>query len=105
MLVYFWLCWLFVGARGLSLVAESRGLLFSVVPGPLVALASLVGKHVLWGTWALLVAAPWLQGTSSAVVAHRIFPGQGSNPRLLHWQADSLPLSHQGSPIVGSEIV
>ena len=27
-----------------------------------------------------------------------IFPHQGSNPCLLHWQADSLPLSHQGSP-------
>ena len=26
-----------------------------------------------------------------------IFPTQGSNLRLLHWQADSLPLSHQGS--------
>ena len=28
-----------------------------------------------------------------------IFPDQGSNPCLLHWQADSLPLSHLGSPI------
>ena len=27
-----------------------------------------------------------------------IFPTQGSNPRLLHWQADSSPLSHWGSP-------
>ena len=30
-----------------------------------------------------------------------IFPIQGSNPRLLHllhWQVDSLPLSHLGSP-------
>ena len=27
-----------------------------------------------------------------------IFPTQGSNPSLLLWQADSLPLSHQGSP-------
>ena len=27
-----------------------------------------------------------------------IFPTQGSNLCLLHWQADSLPLSHQGSP-------
>ena len=27
-----------------------------------------------------------------------IFLTQGSNPRLLHWQAGSLPLSHQGSP-------
>ena len=29
-----------------------------------------------------------------------IFLTQGSNPCLLHWQADSLPLSHQGSPSV-----
>ena len=28
-----------------------------------------------------------------------IFLTQGSNPHLLHWQADSLPLSHQGSPV------
>ena len=27
-----------------------------------------------------------------------IFPDQGSNPCLLHWQVDSLPLSHEGSP-------
>ena len=26
-----------------------------------------------------------------------IFPTQGWNLHLLHWQADSLPLSHQGS--------
>ena len=30
--------------------------------------------------------------------ACRILPGQGLNRCLLHWQADSLPLSHQGSP-------
>ena len=29
----------------------------------------------------------------------RIFPALGSNPCLLHWQADSLLLSHQGSPV------
>ena len=28
-----------------------------------------------------------------------ISPIQGSNPCLLHWQADSLPLSHQGSSV------
>ena len=28
-----------------------------------------------------------------------IFPTQGSNWRLLHWQVDSLPLSHLGSLI------
>ena len=31
--------------------------------------------------------------------ACRVFPDQGLNPCLLHWQADSLPLSHQGSPL------
>ena len=30
--------------------------------------------------------------------ACRIPPDQGSNLCLLHWQEDSLPLSHQGSP-------
>ena len=29
-----------------------------------------------------------------------ISPDQGSNLCFLHWQADSLPLSHQGSPII-----
>ena len=27
-----------------------------------------------------------------------IFPDQVSNPHLMHWQVDSLPLSQQGSP-------
>ena len=27
-----------------------------------------------------------------------IFPNQGWNLGLLHWQVESLPLSHQGSP-------
>ena len=49
-----------------------------------------------------------LWSTGSVVEAHRFicivtcgsFPDQGSNPHLLHWQADSLPLSHQGSPAI-----
>ena len=36
--------------------------------------------------------------TRSYSVAWGIFLDQGSNPCLLRWQADSLPLSHQGSP-------
>ena len=44
--------------------------------------------------------------TGSVVVAHGpncsvacgIFPDQGLNPCPLHWQADSQPLRHQGSP-------
>ena len=33
-------------------------------------------------------------------MAHRIFLDQGSNLCLLHWQVDSSPLSHKGSPSV-----
>ena len=53
----------------------------------------------------------WSTGSrraGSAVVAHGpscsaacgIFPEQGSNPCPLHWQADSQPLRHQGSPAI-----
>ena len=34
----------------------------------------------------------------SCSAACGIFPDQGSNPCPLHWQADSYPLRHQGSP-------
>ena len=47
-----------------------------------------------------------LRSAGSVVVAHGpsrsaacgIFPDQGSNLCPLHWQADSQPLRHQGSP-------
>ena len=43
----FWLHWVFVAARGLSLVAESRGYSLVAVCGLLIAVASLVTEHVL----------------------------------------------------------
>ena len=51
---------------------------------------------------------PRLQSLGSVVVtqgltrpeARGIFLDQELNPCLLHWQADSLPLSGQGSPIL-----
>ena len=39
----------------------------------------------------------WLTGPSCSA-ACGILPDQGSNPCALHWQADSQPLRHQGSP-------
>ena len=44
---------------------------------------------------------PWdFPGKNTGVGCHfllqGIFPTQGSNPSLLHWQVGSLPLSHQG---------
>ena len=54
----------------------------------------------------LLLRSTGSRRTGSAIVAHGpscsaacgIFPDQGSNPCPLHWQADSQPLRHQGSP-------
>ena len=48
---------------------------------------------------------PWdFAGKNTAVACHfllrGIFPTQGSNMRLPHWQADSFPLSHQGAPFI-----
>ena len=65
-----------------------------------------------WGPLFIAVRRPLLlQSTGSrhagsVVVAHGpscsaacgIFPDQGLNPCPLHWQADSQPLCHQGSP-------
>ena len=38
-------------------------------------------------------------GVGSHFLPQRIFPTQGRNPCPLHWQADSLSLSHQWSPM------
>ena len=54
----------------------------------------------------LLLRSRGSRRAGSVVVAHGpscstacgIIPDQGSNPCPLHWQADSQPLRHQGSP-------
>ena len=66
--------------------------------------------HCLAAKSSLTLAAPWtvcspsgssVHGISQARIVkwvyHFFLPTQGSNPSILHWQADSLPLSHQGS--------
>ena len=55
------------------------------------------------GLWPARLFCPWdFPGKNTGVGCHfllqGIFPTQGLNLRLLHWQADSLPLSHQGNP-------
>ena len=91
--IYFWLCWVFVSVRGLSLVAASGGHSSSRCAG--LSLSQL-----------LLLRSTSSRRAGSVIVAHGpscsaacgIFPDQGSNPCRLHWQADSQPLCHQGSP-------
>ena len=79
----------------------------------LIAGASPVVEQGLQRAPALTVAAHGLQDAGSVVVANGlscclacgIFPSQGLNPCLLHWQADSLPLNHQGSPLISFDVV
>ena len=79
--------------RGLSLVVASGGHSSSRCTG-----LSLLRPLLLRSTGSRragsVVVAHWL----SCSVACGIFPDQGSNPCPLHWQADSQPLHHQGSP-------
>ena len=91
--IYFWMCWVCVSVRGLSLVAASEGHSSSQCVG-------------LSLSRPLLLRSTSSRRASSVVVAHGpscsaacgIFPDQGSNPCPLHQQADSQPLCHQGSP-------
>ena len=91
--IYLWLCWVFVSVRGLSLVVASGGHSSSRCTG-----LSLLRP--------LLLRSTGSRRAGSVIVAHRpscsaacgILPDQGSNPCPLHWQADSQPLRHQGSP-------
>ena len=63
--------------RGLSLVAQS---------------GFLAAEHGPWRSGSVVMAP----GRRSSA-APGIFPDQGSNPCLLHWQADPQTLNHQGS--------
>ena len=72
-----------------------RGPLFIAVRRPLIIAASLVGSTGSRRAGSVIAA----HGPSCSA-ACGILPDQGSNPCALHWQADSQPLRHQGSPIL-----
>ena len=42
---------------------------------------------------------------SGCFLLQGIFPTQGLNPCLLHWQADCLPFRHLGSPQLRTEML
>ena len=91
--MYVWLCWVFVSVRGLSPVVARGGHSSSWCVG-------------LSLSRPLLLRSTGSRRSGSAIVAHGpscsaacgTLPDQGSNLRPLHWQADSQPLRHQGSP-------
>ena len=91
--------YLFLAALGLRFCVRAfsscgkRGPLFITVRGPLTIAASLVRSTGSRCAGSVVVA----HGPSCSA-ACGILPDQGSNPCPLHWQADSQPLRHQGSP-------
>ena len=91
--MYLWLCWVFVSVRGLSLVAASGGHSSSRCAG-----LSLLRLLLLRSTGSRRADSVIVAHGPSCSAACGIFPDQGSNPCPLHWQADSQPLRHQGSP-------
>ena len=91
--IYFWLCWVFVSVRGLSLVAASGGHSSSRCAG-----LSLSRPLLSRSTGSRRAGSVVVVHGPSCSAACGIFSDQSSNPCPLHWQADSQPLRHQGSP-------
>ena len=94
-LIYLWLCWVFVSVWGLSLVEASGGHSSSRCAG-----LSLSQPLLLRSTGSRRAGSVIAAHGPSCSVACGIFPDPGSNPCPLHWQADSQPLCHQGSPVL-----
>ena len=81
--------------QGLSLVAASEGRSSSRCAG-----LSLSRPLLLRSTGSRRAGSVVVTHGPSCSAACGIFPDQGSNPCPLHWQADSQPLHHQGSPVL-----
>ena len=97
---FFFNIYLFMAVLGLCFCARAfsscgkRGPLFIAVRRPLTIAASLVGS-----TGSRCAGSVAVAHGPSCSAACGIFPDQGSNPCPLHWQADSQPLRHRGSPV------
>ena len=89
------LCWVFVSVRGLSLVVASGDHSSSWCAG-----LSLSRPFPLRSTGSRRAGSAIVAHGHSCSAACGIFPDQGSNRCPLHWQADSQPLRHQGSPLI-----
>ena len=98
--IYLWLCWVLVSVRGLSPVAASMGHSSSRCAG-----LSLSRPLPLRSTGSRRAGSAVVAHGPSCSAACGIFPDQGPNPCPLHWQADSQPLRHQGSPLIFKKLI
>ena len=91
--IYLWLCWVFVSVRGPSPAVASGDHSSSRCAG-----LSPSQPLSLRSTGSRRAGSVTVAHGPSRSAARGILPDQGSNPCSLHWQADSQPLRHQGSP-------
>ena len=95
--IYFWLPWVFVAVRAfLWLWQVGAALCCSAWASHWSCLSCCWA----WGPGCVVAArrlSSWAPGLTS-FVARGIFPDQGLMPCALHWQLDSCPPCHQGSP-------
>ena len=118
--IYLWLCWVFVAGAGFFSSCGEWGYSLVAVFGLFIVVAFLFVEYRLQGTqpsvaatYALSSCGSQALSTGSIVVVYghgcSVACGtvldQGSKLCLLHWQADSPPLSHQGSPGVNLFII
>ena len=87
--------WVFVSMRRLSPVVASGGHSSSRCAG-----LSLSRPFLLRSTGSRRAGSVGVAHGPSCSAACGILPDQGTNPCPLHWQADSQPLRHQGSPLL-----
>ena len=114
--IYFWLCWVFIAACELSLVAASRGCSSLRCVGSssqwLLLLRNTGSRRAGFSSCGTRAQQLWLAGSRAqtqqlwctGLVAQCTgmwdLPGPGLKPKCsLHWQADSQPLHDQGSPL------
>lgn len=96
----FWLCWIFVASQGLSLVAPSRGYSFCCGEQASHCRGFSFEEHRPrhGGFSSCSTRAQELRHTSLAARGMQNLPGPGMEAVPRHWQADSHPLCHRGSP-------
>ena len=95
-------CGVSVAAHRLSSAEASRGCSLAVVCRLLISVAFPAAEHRLQSAQASVLAAGRLSRWGdrlSCSTACGVFPDQGLNPWPLHWQVDSLSLSHWGCPL------
>ena len=91
--IYFWLCWVPGSCEGFLQLRQAGATLHRGARAP-----PHRGPPPSRGTGSRRAGSAIVAHGPSRSAARGIFPDQGSNPCPLHWQADSQPLRHQGSP-------